>query len=284
MVNNIPIIYNIRGVMGMQETTAKPFLDPVLVSLMKKEVSKSKEADEPVNRAFEVIAQKSGLKFNTVRNYYYRYIHEKDNKQKNSHQGKKTHSRKRDVTGNSFTEQEVKDLMMAMLIGQAKGKSVRGCANELANNDKKLMLRYQNKYRNVLAGNPEYVKELMEEMSNKGMVYFNPFTKQVVYGKKINSEGELFDNIGRLVANINEINSPQLDNFFAGLQELSNMAVQYKRQSKEKNQGQLLSIINKLIDINKRFLDLPPAAKLTALSEYIRQVESCIKEMDKVSC
>lgn len=284
MVNNIPIIYNIRGVMGMQETTAKPFLDPVLVSLMKKEVSKSKEADEPVNRAFEVIAQKSGLKFNTVRNYYYRYIHEKDNNQKNSHQGKKTHSRKRDVAGNSFTEQEVKDLMMAMLIGQAKGKSVRGCANELANNDKKLMLRYQNKYRNVLAGNPEYVKELMEEMSNKGMVYFNPFTKQVVYGKKINSEGELFDNIGRLVANINEINSPQLDNFFAGLQELSNMAVQYKRQSKEKNQGQLLSIINKLIDINKRFLDLPPAAKLTALSEYIRQVESCIKEMDKVSC
>jgi len=284
MVNNIPIIYNIRGVMGMQETTAKPFLDPVLVSLMKKEVSKSKEADEPVNRAFEVIAEKSGLKFNTVRNYYYRYIHEKDNKQKNPVQGKKAHSRKKDVAGNSFTEQEVKDLMMAMLIGQAKGKSVRGCANELANNDKKLMLRYQNKYRNVLAGNPEYVKELMEEMSNKGMIYFNPFTKQVVHGKKTNSEGELFDNIGRLVANINEIDSPQLDNFFAGLQELSNMAVQYKRQSKEKNQGQLLSIINKLIDINKRFLDLPPAAKLTALSEYIRQVESCIKEMDKVSC
>ena len=56
-----------------------------------------------------------------------------------------------------------------MLIGQAKGKSVRGVQNELAKNDKKLMLRYQNKYRNVLAGNPEYVKEIMEEMSNKGL-------------------------------------------------------------------------------------------------------------------
>ncbi len=268
----------------MQENTAKPFLDPVLVSLMKKEVSKSKEADEPVNRAFEVIAEKSGLKFNTVRNYYYRYIHEKENSQKKSDQSTRVHSRRRDVAGNSFTEQEVKDLMMAMLIGQAKGKSVRGCANELAKNDKKLMLRYQNKYRNVLAGNPEYVKELMEEMSKKGLVYYNPFTKQVVYGKNLDSEGKLFDNIGRLVANINEIDSPQLDSFFTGLQELSNMAVQYKRQSNEKNQGQLLSIINKLIDINKRFLDLPPAAKLTALSEYIRQVESCIKEMDKVSC
>ena len=58
------------------------------------------------------------------------------------------------------------------------------------------MLRYQNKYRNVLAGNPEYVKEIMEEMSNKGLVYFNPFTKQVVQGKKLESEGQLFDNIG----------------------------------------------------------------------------------------
>ena len=68
----------------MQDNTAKSFLDPVLVSLMKKEVSKSKDADEPVNRAFEVIAEKSGLKFNTVRNYYYRYIHEKDKKQGSS--------------------------------------------------------------------------------------------------------------------------------------------------------------------------------------------------------
>ncbi|NLY61989.1 MAG: hypothetical protein GX054_10885 [Clostridiales bacterium] len=266
----------------MQENTAKPFLDPILVSLMKKEVSKSKEADEPVNRAFEVIAEKSGLKFNTVRNYYYRYIHEKDNK--NSRANTETQSRRGDVAGNTFTEQEVKDLMMAMLIGQAKGKSVRGCAKELANNDKKLMLRYQNKYRNVIAGNPEYVRELMDEMASKGLVYYNPLNKQVVHGKAFDSEGELFDNVGRLVSNINEIDSPQLYKFLAGLQELTSMALQYKRQSKEKNQGQLISIINKLIDINKRFLDLPPAAKLTGLSEYIRQVENCIKEMDKISC
>lgn len=79
MVNNIPVTHKPEELRLMQDNTVKSFLDPVLVSLMKKEVNKSKVADEPVNRAFEVIAEKSGLKFNTVRNYYYRYIHEKDN-------------------------------------------------------------------------------------------------------------------------------------------------------------------------------------------------------------
>lgn len=268
----------------MQDNTAKSFLDPILVSLMEKEVSKSKEADEPVNRAFEVIAEKSGLKFNTVRNYYYRYIHEKSDKQKASNTRGIGPQRSGHVAGNTFTEQEVEDLMRAMLIGQARGKSVRGCANELAKMDKKLMLRYQNKYRNVLAGNPQYVEKLMKKMSASGLMYYNPLTKQVVQGKAVASEGELFDNIGRLVSNINEIDSPHLDGFLRGLRELSHMAVQYRRQHKARNQGEILSMINQLIDINKKFLDLPPAAKLTGLSNYIRQVEDCIKEMKGLPC
>lgn len=262
----------------MQENTAKSFLDPVLVSLMKKEVSKSKDADQPVNRAFEIIAEKSGLKFNTVRNYYYRYIHEKDNsKAAGTGEDNKKHSG--DVAGSTFTQQEVKDLMKAMLIGQAKGKSVRGCANELANNDKRLMLRYQNKYRNVLAGNPEYVENLMKEMSKEGLVYFDPIRKQMVQGKPLSTEGELFDNIGRLVSNIDEINSPSLDDFIKGLQELSHMAVQYKRQHRRRDHARQLSTIDQLIDINRKFLRLTPTEKLTGLSEYIRQVEDCLREM-----
>ena len=263
----------------MQSNTAKSFLDPVLVSLMKKEVSKSKDADEPVNRAFEKIAEKSGLKFNTVRNYYYRYIHERDSNQKAAGVNQGSQKNSSDIGGSTFTEAEVKELMMAMLMGQAKGKSVRGCANELAENDKKVMLRYQNKYRNVLSGNPEYVEELMKEMSNSGLVYYDPLRKQVVQGKAMVTEGELFNNIGRLVSNINEIDSPVLEGFFSGLRELSDMAVQYKRQDKRADQTQLLSMINQLIDINRRFLDLPPTSKLTSLSEYIRQIEDCINEM-----
>lgn len=260
----------------MQENTAKSFLDPILVSLMEKEVSKSREADEPVNRAFEKIAEKSGLKFNTVRNYYYRYIYEKDNNQKTADINQVSKRNSRDVGGSTFTETEVKELMMAMLIGQAKGKSVRGCANELAKNDKKLMLRYQNKYRNVISGNPGYLRQLMKEMSDNGIVYYDPLRKQVVQVRDINTEADLFKDIGRLVSNINEIDSPGLDGFFVGLRELSDMAVQYKRQGKRTDQTQLLSMVNQLIDINRRFLDLPPTCKLTGLSEYIRQVEECI--------
>lgn len=267
----------------MQDNTAKSFLDPILVSLMKKEVNKSKEAAQPVNRAFEVIAEKSGLKFNTVKNYYYRYIHEKNNTPRGPERDGEPPENGMDVVGSTFTDQEVKELMKAMLLGQAKGKSVRGCANELAKNDKRLMLRYQNKYRNVLSGDPKYLEELMKEMSNDGLVYYDPLRKQVIQGQSITAEGELFENLGRLVSNINEIRSPNLDSFFMGLHELSSMALMYKRKDSKKNQEQFLSIIDRLIAINKEFLDLPPAGKLTGLSEYIRQVEDCISSIGKVN-
>ncbi|NLJ41959.1 MAG: hypothetical protein GX352_10205 [Clostridiales bacterium] len=261
----------------MQDNTVKSFLDPVLITLMEKEVSKSKDAEEPVNRAFEVIAQKSGLKFNTVRNYYYRYIHSKNNGIPGKGRGNRDMGDT--VAGSTFTEQEVKELVEAMLIEQAKGGSVRGCANRLAEGDKRLMLRYQNKYRNVLSGNPEYVEGLMKDMSDRGMVYFDPLRKQIIHGKTHMAEGDLIENIGQLASNIDEIDSPALDNFFRGLHELTQMAVQYKRSDKGGDQTLILAMVNRLIGINKKFLDLPPTGKLTGLSEYIRQVESCIKDM-----
>ncbi|HZJ83769.1 MAG TPA: hypothetical protein VFD57_08185 [Clostridia bacterium] len=282
----------------VQENTAKSFLDPKLISLMKNEVSRIKKEEQPVNRAFEAIAKKSGLKFNTVKNYYYRYIHEKDNEKRLSNTNNAQQRYIRDVAGSTFTDQEVRELMIAMLEGQAKGKSVRACANELANRDNRLMLRYQNKYRNVLLGNPEYVEKLMGDMSELGMIYYNPLRKQVVKDKEIVSEGELFDIIGSLVSNINEINSPVLDGFLKGLQDLSRMAAQYRRQREEDGgglQGRLeqserilkkyrsdtLSIINRLMAINRDFISLSPAGKLTGLSEYIRQVENCIRDCQR---
>lgn len=280
MVNNISITHKPEEMRLMQDNTAKSFLDPILISLMKKEVNRSKDADEPVNRAFEVIAEKSGLKFNTVRNYYYRYIHEKDNKQGTPDMDHGEASKGSEVAGTTFTVDEVKGLMTAMLTGQAEGKSVRGCANELARNDKRLLLRYQNKYRNVISGNPEYVKGLMKQMSAQGLMYYDPFRKQVVRGRNTTPEGELLDSIGRLVSNINEIRGSNLDGLLEGLQELSEMAVQFQRQYNIGAGARQLPDYDDLVAINRHFLKLTPAGKLTGLSDYIRQLEDCIDGME----
>ena len=46
---------------------------------------------------------------------------------------------------------------------KSKGISVRRAVQNLSGGDSKLMLRYQNKYRNVLAKQPERIERLMKE-------------------------------------------------------------------------------------------------------------------------
>jgi len=228
-------------------------LAPELVLLMKEEVSRTKEQNLPLNRAFEKIAKKSGLKFNTVRNYYYRYIHEKDEKKRSKNYFTSSKRKRRDqgVAGNSFKESEVKHLVVSMLRAQAQGESVRSCANRLANNDPKLMLRYQNKYRNIIANKQDYVKTIMEELDREGIEYYDPLRKVHVKGngkgddrdkslfnvdqnKEMNMEAvdssELLEVVGELVSHMREIDSYSLVHFFRGLRDMSRMAAQWKKQ------------------------------------------------------
>lgn len=321
-------------------------LSPELVLLMKEEVGRIKEQNLPLNRAFERIAEKSGLKFNTVRNYYYRYIHEKDNKKRSrNYYTASKRRRDRGVAGNSFTEAEVRHLIMTMLRAQARGESVRSCANRLANNDPKLMLRYQNKYRNVIANKQEYVKAIMEELEREGIEYYDPLRKVIVRGNNkgdggdkslfnedLNKEidmkdidsGELLEVVGGLVDHMREINghSISLVQFFKGLRDMSRMAAQWKKQQnqaqseglgdgavryreiiKEKDYkiqelnakilsyeariedyknkvSRLMSMFHQLMGINRNFLNLSSAGKLTSLQDYTKELESLIKGYD----
>lgn len=328
-------------------------LDPELVVLMKEEVDRTKHSKLPVNRAFEVIAKKSGLKFNTVRNYYYRYIHEKDNQYRHNSNSKRSRNRtKRDqgVAGNSFKEDEVKKLVMTMLQAQAQGESVRGCANNLANGDPKLMLRYQNKYRNIIANKQEYVKKLMKEMNLKGIKYYDPFKKicinrinfkhdtnndwvqkgsniRIDFVDSASSDEELLEVVGQLTANMREINGESFGYLFKGLRDLSEMAIRWKKREEQsagrddnlnnleeriynhrkmlrekdceiqelntrvlsyesrleeqRNKiGRLMSMFHQLMSINRSFLNLSSAGKLSGLQEYTNELESLVKSYD----
>ena len=62
-----------------------------------------------------------------------------------------------------FSEKETDEMLKAILTQKSKGVSVRKAVLNLADGDDKLMLRYQNKYRNVLAKQPERIERLMRE-------------------------------------------------------------------------------------------------------------------------
>lgn len=132
-----------------------------------------------LTRIFEEYAQKSGRAKGSVRNYYYSLLKSTDNE-----------SVKRMLSGTPlkaaearpFTDEETDKILHAILKQKAEGISVRKAVMNLAGGDDKLMLRYQNKYRNVLSREPERLRKIMREAG-----YSIKDVEQKAIEEKINS-------------------------------------------------------------------------------------------------
>ena len=111
----------------------------------------------PLKVVFERIAEQTGRRPNSIRNYYYAQVRE--------HGGDEQHP----ARFVPFTQQEVDWLMEQVLIARAAGQSVRACLQKLSGGDHSLMLRYQNKYRAVIKSRPEYVHELVQRLNEQGV-------------------------------------------------------------------------------------------------------------------
>ena len=112
----------------------------------------------PLKTVFDRIAEQTGRRPNSIRNYYYAQVRE---------HGEVGQHPARFVP---FTQQEVDWLMEQVLIARAAGQSVRSCLQKLSGGDHSLMLRYQNKYRAVIKSRPEYVRELVDRLNEQGVV------------------------------------------------------------------------------------------------------------------
>jgi hypothetical protein len=111
----------------------------------------------PLKAVFERISEKTGRRPNSIRNYYYAQVRQRE--------GDAAHT----ARFVPFTQEEVDDLMEKVLRARAAGQSVRSCLQELSGGDHSLMLRYQNKYRSVIKTRPEYVKKIVEELNAQGI-------------------------------------------------------------------------------------------------------------------
>lgn len=130
------------------------------------EVKKAHKIGAPLKRVFEMVAQKTGRKPNSVRNYYYMKVKETGEiEQKPS-------------TFTPFTKEEIYMLLRTLLAAGAKGESIRGASLKLAHNDKTLMLRYQNKYRSLVKSGRPLVEKVMADMEKDNEKYLDPYDIQ----------------------------------------------------------------------------------------------------------
>ena len=110
----------------------------------------------PLKAVFERIAEQTGRRPNSIRNYYYAQVRR---------QGGESHP----ARFVPFTQPEIDWLMEQVLVARAAGQSVRACLQKLSGGDHSLMLRYQNKYRAVVKSRSEYVRGLVEKLNEQGV-------------------------------------------------------------------------------------------------------------------
>ncbi len=109
---------------------------------------------------FDSYAKKTGRAKGSVRNYYYALLRSSGDKRvKQLLDG--TNLKAEKIV--QFSDRETDEILKAILLQKSKGISVRRAVQNLSGGDGKLMLRYQNKYRNVLAKQPERIEKLMKE-------------------------------------------------------------------------------------------------------------------------
>ena len=116
----------------------------------------------PLKAVFEQIARQTGRRPNSIRNYYYAQVRQRDD------------GRAPQARFVPFTQEEVDWLMEQVLIARSAGQSVRACLQKLSGGDHSLMLRYQNKYRAVIKSRPDYVKALVERLNSEGVNCVTP--------------------------------------------------------------------------------------------------------------
>ena len=111
----------------------------------------------PLKAVFEHIAERTGRKPNSIRNYYYQQVRAKD--------ADRPHA----ARFTPFTQEEVDELMRQVLTAVGQGQSVRACLSRISDGDHSRMLRYQNKYRSVIKSRPEYVQGIVDQLRAEGV-------------------------------------------------------------------------------------------------------------------
>lgn len=125
-------------------------------------ISEGKRAGKTLTALFSSYGERHGRARGSVRNYYYALMKNPkgDERVKKLLEGKELSVEQI----KEFTEEETDKILRDILKEKSKGVSVRKAIFNLSAGDDKLMLRLQNKYRNVLKKQPEKIEAIAKEL------------------------------------------------------------------------------------------------------------------------
>ncbi len=146
---------NTEKINGYTKEEAKQLIDYIAAG---------KKEGKALSYLFASFGDKHGRAKGSVRNYYYSLLKRQDDERV----VKLLNGTNLSVEKiRAFSEEETDAALKSILKEKAKGMSVRRAIKNIAAGDDKLMLRLQNKYRNVLKKQPERVREMAESLGLK---------------------------------------------------------------------------------------------------------------------
>lgn len=119
---------------------------------------KAKRENKPLITAFKEFSRASGRSFGAVRNFYYDFL-AKAEKYGKDYPKYVNGLNLSAVKSEKFTAEETNKLVYGVIEGKKENKSLRRIMYELGDGDEKLILRYQNKYRNLISKEPNILIE-----------------------------------------------------------------------------------------------------------------------------
>ncbi len=137
------------------------------IDALRERIEQAEKSGESLRSVFDDMGRCLGRKPNSIRNFYYAQMRDGQDEQ-------------RTLPFETFTQEEIEQLVTSVLTARAQGMSVRACVRELSGGDHSRMLRYQNKYRSVVRTRPELVHRIMEKLSQDGVAYVSPYPGESV--------------------------------------------------------------------------------------------------------
>lgn len=120
-------------------------------------VKEAEEEGRPLRDAFMQVGNALSRKPNSIRNFYYARVREMPG------------NLMRKAPFRTFTQEELSELLRTVLMARGQGESVRACVTRMADGDRSLMLRYQNKYRSILKGRPDLLEAAARSLREDGL-------------------------------------------------------------------------------------------------------------------
>jgi len=157
-----------------------------------------KQSGKTLTYLFESYGARHGRAKGSVRNYYYALMRSRSSDER---VGKLLDGKRLNVEKiREFTEEETDEALRNILMERSKGISVRRAIANIAQGDDKLMLRLQNKYRNVLKKQPERIDAMAIELGVEGKMTDRSFLK-----RRLESEiNALYDRLAQSLRTENE--------------------------------------------------------------------------------